>query len=360
MQFQDRKLLPIFEKIKNDENINKQEALHILHSPFPLEIAFLARFIKLKKSQKKVYYVINKHINYTNICISRCRFCAYSKNAGDEDSYVLKHKEILEDIASAGKNLKEVHIVGGLHPNLPFSYYTDMLKSIKKNFSYVQIKAFTAVEIAHFANLYNMTFEQVLKDLKTAGLDSMPGGGAEIFSERAREILFPNKIGYKQWLEIHRIAHEMNITTNATMLFGHIETEQEIVEHLFKLRDLQAETGGFLCFIPLPFHPWNTIFEGKIKKATALRELKIIALSRIILNNFPHIKAYWIMLSPQVSQIALNFGADDMDGTIHKERITHAAGATSPWGLEEDTIRNLIKKSDFVPVKRDALYNEYR
>ncbi len=360
MQFRDRKLSFLFEKIKNNENINKQEALLILHSPFPLEIAFLARYIKLKKFQKKVYYVINKHINYTNICISRCKFCAYSKNAGDRDSYTLSLEEILKDIASAGKRLREVHIVGGLHPHLKFSYYTSMLENIKKKFPYVQIKAFTAVEIAHFADLYNMTFKQVLENLKNAGLDSMPGGGAEIFSERVRKILFLNKIGYKQWLEIHRIAHNMNIPTNATMLFGHIETEEEIIEHLFKLRELQNETKGFLCFIPLPFHPWNTIFENKIKKATALKELKIIALSRIILNNFPHIKAYWIMLSPQVSQIALNFGADDMDGTIHKERITHAAGATSPWGLEENTIKNLIKKSGFIPIERDALYHEYR
>ena len=359
MQFKDERLIPIFEKIKNGGNINKQEALHILHSPFPLEVAFMARYVKLKKSQKKVYYVINKHINYTNICISRCRFCAYSKDAGDRDGYTLSLDEILKDIASAGKRLREVHIVGGLHPHLRFSYYTSMLENIKKNFPYVQIKAFTAVEIAHFANLYGMTFKQVLEELRNAGLDSMPGGGAEIFSERVRKKLFPRKIGYEQWSEIHRIAHSMNIPTNATMLFGHIETEEEVVEHLFKLRDLQDETGGFLCFIPLPFHPWNTIFEGKIKKATALKELKIIALSRIILNNFPHIKAYWIMLSPQVSQIALNFGADDMDGTICEERITHAAGAITPSGLKENTIRNLIKKSGFVPMERDALYHEY-
>ncbi len=342
------------------EPITKEEALYLLASDNLPRIGRIARQVKYKKSDNKVFFVFNKHVNYTNICIQKCKFCAFYRNGDEPDAYIVEIDQIIEEIAPLAGDLKEVHIVGGLHPDKPFSYYIEMVKSIKKHFPSIEVKAFTAVEIDHFANLEGLSYEEVLKSLKRAGLDSMPGGGAEVFSERVRKRLYPRKIPYEKWAEIHAIAHSLDIPTNATLLFGHIETDEEIVDHLFKLRKLQEEAPGFLCFIPLAFHPENTPFEGKIDKVDAVRELKILALSRIILNNFPHIKAYWVMFSPKVSQVGLHFGADDMDGTIVKERVTHAAGAKSPAGMMKNQIVHLIKNAGFVPVERDALYNEIR
>jgi aminodeoxyfutalosine synthase len=268
--------------------------------------------------------------------------------------------DIIEEIAKMPKGIREVHIVGGLHPNKPFSYYVDMVSSIKKHFKDINVKAFTAVEIDYFSKLEGISYKETLTILKNAGLDSMPGGGAEVFSERVRKKLYPNKIPYEKWAEVHKIAHSLNIPTNATLLFGHIETDDEIIDHLFKLRKIQEEAPGFLCFIPLSFHPANTPLEKTIKKVDAVKELKVLALSRIILDNFPHIKAYWVMLSPKIGQIGLHFGADDIDGTIGQERVTHAAGAKSPLGLAKDNMVNMIKNAGFIPVERDALYNEIR
>ncbi|WP_022670185.1 aminofutalosine synthase MqnE [Hippea alviniae] len=351
-------LREIEEKIDNNQALNFEDAKAILRSNDLIEIGRLARKIKLKKTGKKVYFVFNKHINYTNLCVSKCKFCAFYRNGDEPDAYTMEVDKIIEEISQMPEGIREVHIVGGLHPTKPFSYYLDMVSSIKKHFPNVNVKAFTAVEIDYFSKLSGLDYEGVLKELKRAGLDSMPGGGAEVFSERVRKKLYPNKIPYEKWAEVHAIAHKLNIPTNATLLFGHIETDDEIIDHLFKLRKLQEEHPGFLCFIPLSFHPANTPLEGKIEKVDAVKELKVLALSRIILDNFPHIKAYWVMLSPKIGQIGLHFGADDIDGTIGQERVTHAAGAKSPLGLAKEQMVNLIKNAGFVPVERDALYNE--
>ncbi|WP_025209859.1 aminofutalosine synthase MqnE [Hippea sp. KM1] len=348
----------IEEKLKNQQPIDVEDARFILSSYDLIRIGKIARSIKLKKSGKKVYFVFNKHINYTNLCVSKCKFCAFYRIGDEPDAYTMEIDEIIDEIARMPEGIKEVHIVGGLHPTKPFSYYLDMVSAIKRNFPSVNVKAFTAVEIDYFSRLSGLDYEGVLKELKKAGLDSMPGGGAEVFSERVRKKLYPNKIPYEKWAEVHAIAHRLNIPTNATLLFGHIETDDEIIDHLFKLRKLQEEHPGFLCFIPLSFHPANTPLEGKVQKVDAVKELKVLALSRIILDNFPHIKAYWVMLSPKIGQIGLHFGADDIDGTIGQERVTHAAGAKSPLGLARDNMVEMIKNAGFIPVERDALYNE--
>ncbi len=348
----------IEEKINHKETIDVEDARAILKSNDLIGIAMLARKIKLRKTQDKIYFVFNKHINYSNLCISKCKFCAFYRNGNEPDAYTMSIENIIDEIAKMPKGIREVHIVGGLHPNLQFSYYVDMISSIKKHFPTINIKAFTAAEIDHFSKISGLDYESVLKTLKEAGLDSMPGGGAEVFSERVRKKLYPNKIPYEKWAQIHILAHDMGIPTNATLLFGHIETDDEIIDHLFKLRHLQEISPKFLCFIPLSFHPQNTIFEGRITKVDAVRELKVLSLSRIILDNFPHIKAYWVMLSPKVSQIGMHFGADDIDGTIGQERVTHAAGAKSPIGLAKEKMVNTIKNAGFTPVERDALYNE--
>jgi len=354
----DRKLRAIKEKVEASEPLDYSDAKYILQSNELLQIGEIARSLKIKKSGKKVYFVFNKHINYTNLCVSKCKFCAFYRNGDEPDAYTMEPEQIVQELSKMPTGIREVHIVGGLHPKKPFSYYIDMLKSIKANFPGVNIKAFTAVEIDYFSKISGLGYKEVLIELKKAGLDSMPGGGAEVFSERVRRKLYPNKIGYEKWLEIHAIAHTLGIPTNATLLFGHIENDDEIIFHLFKLRELQNKYPGFLCFIPLSFHPENTPFEGIIEKVDAVRELKVLALSRLILDNFPHIKAYWVMLSPKIGQIGLHFGADDIDGTIGEERVTHAAGAKSPLGLAKEYMINLIKNAGFIPVERDALYNE--
>ncbi len=348
----------IEKKLESKEPLNFEDAKYLLSSEKLIKIGKLAKKIKYEKSQNKVYFVFNKHINYTNLCVSKCKFCAFYRNGDEQDAYTMEIGEIIDEIGKMPNGIKEVHIVGGLHPKKPFSYYVDMIKSIKKNFRDINVKAFTAVEIDYFSNLEGISYKETLKILKDAGLDSMPGGGAEVFSERVRKRLYPNKIPYEKWAEVHKIAHSLDVPTNATLLFGHIETDDEIINHLFKLKKIQEESPGFLCFIPLSFHPENTPLSENIKKVDAVRELKVLALSRIILDNFPHIKAYWVMLSPKVGQIGLHFGADDIDGTIGQERVTHAAGAKSPLGLAKENMINLIKNAGFVPVERDALYNE--
>ncbi len=348
----------INEKLQSGATLSFDDAKYLLKRAGLIDIGKLARSVKYKKSGKKVYFVFNKHINYTNLCVSKCKFCAFYRNGDENDAYTMEIEDIIDEIGRMPNGIKEVHIVGGLHPTKPFSYYVDMVSSIKKHFKDVNIKAFPAVEIDYFSHLEGIGSKETLQILKNAGLDSMPGGGAEVFSDRVRKVLYPNKIPYEKWAEVHRIAHHLGIPTNATLLFGHIETDDEIIDHLFKLRKIQEESPGFLCFIPLSFHPDNTPFLSKIKKVDAVRELKVLALSRLILDNFPHIKAYWVMLSPKVGQIGMHFGADDIDGTVGKERVTHAAGAKSPLGLAKENMINLIRNAGFVPVERDALYNE--
>ncbi len=353
----------MFEDIKNKilsgERINKFDALELFNSCDIFAIGRLAAAVAERFNGNKVFFILNRHINPTNICINRCKFCAFSRSKGQEGAYELTIDEILNKLRKAYHEnkypLREVHIVGGLHPEWHFEYYLEMLAAIKREIPLVAIKAFTAVEIDYFSKISGVSVEEVLKELKKSGLDIMPGGGAEIFSKSIREKLCPEKISGERWLEIMELAHNIGIKTNASMLYGHIESIEDRVDHLLKLRDLQDKTFGFQAFIPLAYHPKNTDMGGFY--SSSIDDLKTIAVSRLVMDNFAHIKAYWIMLGEKISQIALHFGADDLDGTIIEEKITHSAGALSSQGMRRDDLIYLIKKAGKIPVERDAFYN---
>lgn len=324
-----------------------------------LELGKKADKIRHEKWGKKTFFVRNLHLNYTNICVSKCRFCAFSKDEGDDGAYLFETDEMLRYVEETGPDVKEIHIVGGLHPSKPFSFYTDSLAALKSTFPEKVIKAFSAVEIDYFSKISGLSVEEVLKALKKSGLEMMPGGGAEIFAPEVRKIICPEKIPAERWVEIHEKAHLNGIRTNATMLYGHLEKDEHKIAHMETVRELQEKTGGFLAFIPLSFHTENT-FLSDLFPATGVEDLKTIAVSRIVLDNVPHIKAYWIMLGEKTAQIALRFGADDLDGTIIKENITHAAGATSSEGLTADELADYVSSAGLVAVERDAFYNEIK
>ncbi|MFZ2447961.1 MAG: aminofutalosine synthase MqnE [Syntrophobacteraceae bacterium] len=317
----------------------------------------LAHAARTRLHGKAAYFIVNRHVNYSNICVNGCRFCAFSKKKGDPLAFELSEAEILEKIAAQGNGLTEVHIVGGCHPDLPLSFFESMLRKIRVLRPDSFLKAFTAVEIAHFAKNESISVREVLVRLKSAGLQMLPGGGAEVFSGRIRERLCPEKLDGPGWLDVVRQAHELGIRTNATMLYGHIETERERLEHMAALRELQDETGGFVCFIPLPFQPSNTEL-SHLPPTTGIEDLKTIALSRLMLDNIPHIKAYWVMLTVKLAQAALYYGADDFDGTVVEEKIGHMAGAESAQGLSRKEIERIISEAGFDPVERDSLFRK--
>lgn len=349
----------IRKKISSGRRLTEKDALGLFGAEDIFTLGRLASQVSEKKNGKKAYYVVNRHINPTNICTNRCKFCAFSRSKGEDGAFELTIEEILKKLGVQDSGLRtdysEVHIVGGLHPDWSFGYYLKMLAAIKKEFPFIAIKAFTAVEIDHFSKTSGLSVKQVLMKLKDSGLDAMPGGGAEIFSERVRKRLCPEKISGKRWLEIHKTAHSCGIPTNATMLYGHIENYEDRVEHLMRLRDLQDASGGFQAFIPLAYHPKNTEMGGFY--SSGIDDLKTIAVSRLVLDNFTHIKAYWIMLGEKIAQLSLLFGADDLDGTVIEEKITHSAGAMSSEGLTREGLANLIKKTGKTPVERDVFYN---
>lgn len=354
--FSDTSLHPIYEKLESGSRLGFEDGLTLYRSPDLIGVGKLANLVRERKFGRKTYFVRNLHLNYTNVCLNRCLFCAFSRNDVDEGAFTLDLRAAEAKIRSHLKEpISEVHIVGGLNPALPFSYYPDLLAMIKEIRPQVTLKAFTAVEIDHFSKITCSTVEHVLEELKKAGLAMMPGGGAEVLSDRVHRKLYPKKIGPDRWLEVVRIAHESGITTNATMLYGHIETLEERVTHLIKLRALQDKTGGFSAFIPLAFHAENTKVQ-RSKYAGAIDDLKNVAVARLLLDNIPHIKAYWVMITPSLSQLAMSFGADDLDGTITEEKITHMAGARTPKGLSREEILSLIRSAGFQPVERDAFY----
>lgn len=351
----------IKDKITSNKRLTRQEAFYLFNSKDIFSIGKIANEVSERKNGEKAYFIVNRHINPTNICVNRCKFCAFSRSKGEEGAYELTIEEIIEKIKDGHGSrvtvhgFSEVHIVGGLHPEWPFKYYLEMLSAIKKEFPDIAIKAFTAVEIDHMSKISNLSIEDTLIALKNSGLDLMPGGGAEIFAEGVRSKLCPEKISGDRWLQVHEIAHRVGIKTNATMLYGHLEDIEDRIDHLFKLRELQDRTGGFQAFIPLSYHPKNTDIGGFY--SSGIDDLKTIAVSRLFLDNFDHIKAYWIMLGEKISQVALLFGADDIDGTIIEEKITHSAGAMSEEGMTKEDLVYLIKKAGKIPVQRDAFYN---
>ena len=349
----DKALLPIWHKVQQGERLSLQDGLTCLQTPDLLALGRMADYVKSKLWGDKVFFVFNRQINPTNICVLSCSFCDFAKKKGDADAYEMTLEEILSKLTP---EMHEVHIVGGHHPDWPFETYEGIVRGIHEAFPSITIKAWTAAEIDYFCKRFRMKPEDVLARMKAAGLDSMPGGGAEVFSERVRKELFPGKAGAQRWLEIHRLAHKMGIPSNATLLYGHIETYEERVQHMMLLRELQDEAPGFLAFIPLEYQVGDTHLVPR--QASPIDDLKTIATARLMLDNFPHIKAYWVMIGEATASIALNFGASDLDGTIIEERIAHAAKAQSPLGLAREHMLRLIREAGKTPVERDALYQE--
>lgn len=354
INFRDRQLLPVWDKVQKGVRLSIDDGLKLYNTPDVIALGKMAHFVQQQKSGDAVYFVINQKIEHTNICVLSCKFCDFATKKGESDAYEMTTEEILGKLSP---EIAEVHITGGMPPDWPWERYVDIVRSIHENFPNADIKAYTSVEIDFFHKKFKMPIEEVLRQLQAAGLRTMPGGGAEIFSERVRKLLFNQKIGAKTWFEVHKTAHKLGIPTNSTMLYGHVETLEERLVHMIKLREAQDETGGFLTFIPLAFQPGDTGIKPKAEFTSAIDDLKTIAVSRLMLDNFAHIKAYWVMLTEEVASVALNFGADDMDGTVGQERIAHDAGAISPMRLAKDQIIKIIRDAGKIPVERDVYYN---
>jgi aminodeoxyfutalosine synthase len=347
--------------VRAGQRISADEALFLFASNNLLLIGELAALTNERKNGHNVYFNVNRHINPTNVCVNRCAFCAFSRTAGEDGAYTLALDEICRRATEAEyEGATEVHIVGGLHPDLAFEFYEECLRAIRQTAPTLHIKAFTAVEIEYFTRISGLTVEQVLQRLIAAGLGSMPGGGAEILVEQVRNKICPEKISGARWLEIISLAHRAGLKTNATMLYGHVETSADRVAHLQMLRNLQDETGGFQAFIPLAFQPENSDLKLNSTGTSGLDDLKTLAIARIFLDNFEHIKAYWIMLGEKIAQVSLAFGVNDLDGTVVEEKIGHDAGAQSPQSLTKEDIITLIRKAGKTPVERDTLYHPLR
>jgi aminodeoxyfutalosine synthase len=348
-------------KVLSGKRLTEKDAIALFETEDIFTLGSLASSVAEKKNGRKAYFIRNRHLNPTNICVNRCRFCAFSRSKGQKGAFELTINEIINKLQPSAFSLQpisEVHIVGGLHPDWPFEHYVKMVSTIKKHFPKLHIKAFTAVEVDYMARISGLSIGETLSFLKKSGLGSMPGGGAEIFDESVRTRLCPEKISGKRWLEVMEAAHNAGIRTNATMLYGHIEDYSHRIDHLMRLRRLQDRTGGFQAFIPLSYHPKNTQIEGRY--TSGMDDLKTIAVSRLVLDNFDHIKAYWIMLGEKISQVALRFGADDIDGTIIEEKITHSAGGLTGENLTADHLSHLISRAGKVPVERDSFYKAVR
>jgi aminodeoxyfutalosine synthase len=352
----DEALAPVRDKVLSGKRLGFEDGVALYRSPDLLGIGRLANHVREQRHGDAAYFVWNTHINHTNVCVATCDFCAFAAKPEEERGYTMGLPEIFANVAGLPQAVREVHIVGGLHPDLPWSYFLEMMRGIKRERPDIHIKAFTAVEIFFFHRLYRMTVEQVLAELKQAGLDSMPGGGAEIFAKETRDRIIKGKADERQWLDVMREAHRQGIPTNATMLYGHVETVEDRVDHLLKLRALQDETGGFVTYIPLAFQPWEAP-AMKLPETTGFDDLKAIAVGRLLLDNFPHIKSYWIMIGPRLAQVGLSFGADDIDGTVTEEKIAHDAGAPTAQSMTVHELVRLIREAGRRPVERDTVFN---
>ncbi|MEW6735632.1 MAG: aminofutalosine synthase MqnE [Acidobacteriota bacterium] len=346
----------IEEKVLAGVRLSYEDGVRLFESDDLAALGRLANIVRRRRHNNITYYNINRHLNPTNVCYWDCTFCAFYRKPGEEGAYTFTIDQCVEMVRSArAYGATEVHIVGGLHPTLPFDYYLELLSTLKQNFPDVHLKAFTMVELDHFKRITHKSDEYVIERLREAGLDSCPGGGAEIFHEEIRSQICRHKTSASRWLELARKVHNYGIRSNATMLYGHIEKYSHRVDHLIRLRELQDETGGFQCLIPLAFHPKDTQL-SHLPGPSGVDSLKTVAVSRLILDNFDHIKAYWVMLSKHLAQVALHFGANDMDGTVMEERITYAAGQISEREAKREEIVHLIREAGFQPVERDTLY----
>ena len=353
MRFGDTQLEPIWEKVRSGSRLDRQDALTLLETDDLLGVGRMADHVKTAREGDRVYFVINRHITPTNLCVLSCSFCGFARKPGQEGAY----EHTIEDMVGMVKEeTREVHIVGGHHPDWPFEYYERMIEAIHQAHPPVQIKAFTAAEIDYFWRRWKIEPKEALGRLKAVGLSSMPGGGAEIFSSRLAKLLkYSGKADPDRWCEIHGIAHALGLKTNATMLYGHVETLPERVEHLMRLRAQQDVSGGFVTFVPLAYQEAKTRVVAR--PTPPADSLRTIAASRLVLDNFPHIEAYWVTLGEETASVALHFGADDVNGTLEDERIQHLSGATSPAGVAREQLFRMIRDAGKIPVERDALYN---
>jgi aminodeoxyfutalosine synthase len=351
-------LSTIARKLDAGERLTLDDGVALFESPDVLLVGWLANRERERRHGARTYYNYNIRLEATNVCVASCLFCSFARlKPGDAGAYTMSLEEAWEKLRSRRHQpLTEVHVVNGLHPDLPFSYYTELLRGFKRIRPDIHLKCFTAVEIAFFADLYEMTDEQVLRELMDAGLNSLPGGGAEVFAERVRRKIAHDKCGSDRYLDIHRTAHRLGLRTNVTMLYGHIETNEERVDHMLRARALQDETGGFQAFIPLAFHPDNNQMR-KLPAPTAVDTLRVHAVARLMLDNIAHIKAFWIATGVEVAQTALWFGADDLDGTVQEEKIYHMAGSRTPESMTTKEIQRLIAAAGREPLERDTLYH---
>ncbi|MCP2014211.1 aminodeoxyfutalosine synthase [Deinococcus sp. HSC-46F16] len=358
----DQSLAPIVEKVEAGARLSFEEGLRLYHTRDLNALMRLANLQKERLHGDKVYFVHSMRLEFTNICYVGCTFCAFAARKGEERAWDYSPEEVAEQVRRRYlPGITELHMSSGHHPNHKWDYYPEMVRQLRQNFPDLQVKAFTAAEIEHLSKISKMPTLEVLRELQAAGLAAMPGGGAEIFADRVRRQVAKNKVKAEKWLQIHREAHSLGMRTNATMLYGHIETLEERLDHMHRLRELQDETGGFHAFIPLAFQPLgNTLAQnlGKTDFTTGLDDLRNLAVARIYLDNFPHIKGYWVMIGSELTQVSLDWGVSDIDGTIQEEHIAHAAGATSPMALSQAGMVKMIQDAGRLPVLRDAYYHE--
>ena len=351
-------LADIADKLDTGQRLSFDDGVRLFDCPDLLAVGWLANREREKRHGGRTYYNFNIRLEATNVCVASCLFCSFARlRPGDAGSYTMSLEQAWDKLRERSHQpLTEIHVVNGLHPELPFEYYLEMLRGFKRIRPDIHLKCFTAVEIAFFADLYKMTDERVLRALQDAGLDSLPGGGAEIFAERVRRKICHDKCGADRYLAIHKLAHGLGMRTNVTMLYGHIETKEERVDHMLRARDLQDDSGGFQAFIPLAFHPDNNQMR-KLPAPSATDTLRVHAVSRLMLDNIPHVKAFWIATGVDVAQVSLWFGVDDLDGTVQEEKIYHMAGARTPESMTTSAIRRLIRAAGRDPIERDTLYN---
>jgi aminodeoxyfutalosine synthase len=354
--FEDPRLLAIREKVEAGQRLSTEDGITLFNTPDILAVGYLANLVRERLHGNVTYFNVNRHINPTDVCVASCRLCAFGKRVRDPKAYTMSLEDAWQRAGEGwSEAVTEFHIVGGLHPELTLDWYCELLRGLKQRFPRVHLKAFTMVEIAYLARRTKIGIRETLERLRDAGMDSLPGGGAEIFNERVRRIICDHKIDGSEWLETARIAHQLGLRSNCTMLYGHLENAEDRADHLARLRALQDETQGFVTYIPLAFHPENTAL-AHIPKTTGFDDIRNIAVARLMLDNIPHIKAYWVMMTPRIAQVALRFGADDIDGTIVEERIYHDAGATTNQGLRRAELLHLIREAGREPVERDTLY----
>lgn len=355
----DTSLLPIVDKLSAGERLSFEDGLTLFGTSDVLTVGRLANAVREAKNGDETYYTVNRYVNHTNVCIVSCRLCAFAVRPRREGGWTYTAEEIVEQVRNSVElgGVHELHIVGGLHPWLKFDYYTDLMRKLKSAYPHVHLKAFTMVEIDFLAKISKQSVRDTIVALREAGLDSCPGGGAEIFAQEIRDEICDHKMDADRWLEIARTCHELGIRTNCTMLYGHIEKPEHRVDHILRLRELQDVTGGFNCFVPLHFHKENTVYESQIEEASPLDDLRTIAVSRLLLDNIQHIKAYWIGMGERIAQVALSFGADDLGGTIADERIFRMAGSeTDASTMSRARLEALIRDAGRLPVQTDSLY----